>query len=47
MTVHASADCPLVAMLRPRSGHAQRIISDYGPRPLQVGELQVAVQEAP
>jgi transglutaminase-like putative cysteine protease len=28
MTVNASADCPLVAMLRPRSGQAQWIISD-------------------
>jgi len=28
MTVHAAADCPIVAMLRPRSGQAQWIISD-------------------
>ena len=29
MTVHTAGDCPIVAMLRPRSGQAQWIVSDH------------------
>ncbi|RYD91816.1 MAG: transglutaminase family protein, partial [Sphingobacteriales bacterium] len=28
MTVHAAEDCPVIAMLRPRSGQAQWMISE-------------------